>query len=57
MQTINLDNMHLASLSHLDMVEVNGGDAAYDEGYNLGRAIGTGVRRGLAIISVWMMFL
>lgn len=57
MQTINLDNMHLASLSHLDMVEVNGGDAAYDEGYNLGRAIGTGVRRGLAIIGVWMMFL
>jgi hypothetical protein len=55
MRTLNLENIQLESLSNFEAIEVNGGDA-YDEGYAWGREVGTGVRRGLAIVGILSLF-
>lgn len=53
---MNKEN-NLKSLNHYEMVSINGGTIRNPDAYEAGVSIGNGVRRGLAIVGIWLLFL
>jgi|JI102314A1RNA_FD_contig_81_481290_length_1208_multi_25_in_0_out_0_2 hypothetical protein len=59
MNTINLNEMDLRSISNLEMSEINGGDwnKGFEAGVNHGESAGSGILAGLTVIGIIAFFL
>ncbi|MCW8310727.1 MULTISPECIES: hypothetical protein [Sphingobacterium] len=51
----NINDLNIEELTNLELVDLEGG-VRYPEAYQAGKDIGDGLRRGLAIIGIYLLF-
>jgi hypothetical protein len=57
MKTINLNEIDLKPISHMEMIQINGGEwnKGFNAGVKHGEAAGKGIQAGLTLIAIYML--